>query len=216
MLSRFVALAAAIGAGLLASCGGSGSHTTATSTRPAARTSGCSPRGARTLLAAGGTRIFSLSGSIYGCSEAAGRRFRLGSAGVCIGAERAGPFALAGPTVGYALQRCGVDTGTTELIARRLTDGRQLRTARAIRAVLAPETFVTVGSIVVAGDGALAWIASAASLASHRQAREVDRAGRSGFSTLDSGSAIDAGSLTGHGSILTWRHGGSIHSAPLR
>jgi hypothetical protein len=216
MSSRFVALAATAGAGLLASCGASGTPRTATATRQAAKATRCSARGARSVLVGRETRVFSLGGSIYGCSERTGRRSLLGSAGVCIGSERAGPFALSGETVGYALERCGVDTGTTELIARRLTDGMRLRIAPAIHGVLGPESFVTVGSIVVAGDGALAWIASAASVATHRQAREVDRADRSGFSTLDSGSAINAGSLALHGSTLSWRRGSSTRSAALR
>lgn len=216
MSSRLVALAALLGAGLMGSCGTSSSHSAGTPTRPPAPANRCSPAGARSLLSGQSARVIVLSGSVYGCSERTGRRFLLGTAGTCIAAERAGPFALSGEIVGYALQRCGVDTGATELIARRLTDGSQIRTARAMHGVLGPESFVTAGSIVVAGDGALAWIASASSVATHRQAREVNRADGSGFSTLDSGSALDPGSLALHGSALTWRRGGSTRSAVLR
>ncbi len=215
MSRRLVALAVLLGTGLLGSCGNAGSPSAGTSTRPPGAAGRCSPTGARSLLTGRDARVFVRSGSVYGCSERSGRRVLLGTARTCVGAERAGPFALSGELVGYALERCGVDTGAGEVVARRITDGSQLRTAPAMRGAPGPESFVTVGSIAVGGDGALAWIASASSPATHRQAREVNRTDGSGVSTLDSGPGIDPGSLTLHAATLTWRRGGSIRSAPL-
>jgi hypothetical protein len=124
--------------------------------------------------------------------------------------------ALAGTTVAYGLETCGVDTGSSEVIVRRLTDGRTLKTVAATTGPQAPESYQLVGSVVVKRDGALAWIGVDDSFIRHSQEVEVHRVDRRGEAELDSGAAIEHGSLRLHGSTLTWRDGAATKSATLQ
>jgi len=56
---------------------------------------------------------------------------------------------------GYAVERCGIDTGTTLVEVRRFSDGRRLFSQAAVPAA-GVESFDSVGSIVINGGGALA------------------------------------------------------------
>jgi hypothetical protein len=123
--------------------------------------------------------------------------------------------AVAGRLAGYAVERCGVDTGTTLVEVRRLSDDRQLFTRAASSLSLGPESYDSVSSIVVAPSGEVAWIAVASSLATHRQGSQVLEADRSGRRVLETGASIQANSLRLHGSRLTWSAGGVKHSAKL-
>jgi hypothetical protein len=117
--------------------------------------------------------------------------------------------------VAYGLESCGVDTGSSSVIVRRLSDGRQLRVLPATTNRLAPESYQLVGSIVVKTDGAVAWIAAARSIVRQSADEEVHRADRRGQRELDSGTSINSGSMRLHGSTLTWRHGAATRSATL-
>src|SRR5207237_411359 len=74
------------------------------------------PSGARTIAADREAGIYALRGVVYGCSDRTGKRVRLGSSGSCVGTERAGPVALAAELAGYGLERCGVDTGFSQVL----------------------------------------------------------------------------------------------------
>jgi hypothetical protein len=219
---------------MLAACGssaadsGGGSMPAATSSRstPAATSSRstaaasparCGPAGARTLAASAVARVYVQGGAVYGCSDRTGRTTRLGQSRSCIATSRAGPAAVAGELAGYGLQTCGVDTGTAEVVVRRLSDGAVLRTQNATAGRRGPESYQSVGAIVVKSDGAVAWVGSAASIISHRAQLEVlagDARGRT--RVLDSGGAITPASLRLRGARLSWTDGGRTRSATLR
>jgi hypothetical protein len=145
------------------------------------------------------------------------RRLRLGSSTNCNLSALVGRVVVVGELVGYARTSCGVDTGSTSVIVRRLTDGRQLSAHAATTNPLGPESFDHVDSIVMTRAGAVAWIAEGNSLvALHARDVEVHSADAAGSFLLDSGSAIQTGSLALHGSRLSWRHASATRSATLR
>ena len=176
----------------------------------------CGPASATTLAHDNVARVYAVDNAVYGCATGAGHSFRLGARLSCVGTSRAGPvFALAGRLVGYGLSRCGVDTGFTQVVVRRLTDGTQLRSLPAT-GVVGPESYQSVGSLVLRADGGVAWIGTGSSIVGGRKLIEVRKADRSGAALLDSGRAVDSGSLRLHGSKLTWMHGGQVRSATLQ
>jgi hypothetical protein len=175
----------------------------------------CGPASARTLESDSIARVYSSGGSIYGCARGASRVYRLGNAQICIRAGRAGPVVLLGTLVGYGFEMCGVDTGSSEVIVQRLSDGHKLRTEAAITGQVGPESYGAVRSIALRGDGAVAWIAQASSIIRRGQITEVHRADRRGTATLDSGNTIDPASLRLRGSTVTWRHGTATRTATL-
>ena len=122
---------------------------------------------------------------------------------------------VSGALAAYGSETCGIDTGSTLVIVRRLTDGHELRSAAATGPV-GPESYQTVGSVVLKGDGAVAWIGTGHSLGSHHTLTEVWRADRHGTTRLDSGVAIRVQSLRLTGSTLRWRDGAETRSAGLR
>jgi hypothetical protein len=132
-----------------------------------------------------------------------------------VGSSRAGPVAIAGRLVAYGLERCGVDTGSTIVVVRRLTDGKRLHSDPATTQSVGPEAYQTVDSLVVKRNGSDAWIAVANSLGTHQTSTEVHADSTDGFALLDAGSEINPSSLRLDGSKLTWRHGGSKRSATL-
>lgn len=161
-------------------------------------------------------RVFLLRGTVYGCSLRTHNQFRLGIVKNCQTAARVGPVVVAGDEAAYGLERCGIDTGSTEVIVRRLTDGRQLRSEASIAGMLGPESFESVDSLVLKPDGAAAWIATGKSIV-HVGSKlvELHRVDSRGSALLDSGTAIKPGSLVLHGSRLSWRHGGAVRTSTL-
>ncbi len=174
----------------------------------------CGPASARTLATDAAARIYEQAGSVYGCSSA-GRTFRLGSSRACNTSSRIGPAALSGRMAAYGALRCGVDTGFSQVVVRRLTDGRVMHTAGATSGPIGPESFESVASLVVKADGGAAWIATARSIVRHGQAVEVHALDRLGARRLDSGGGIASGSLRLRGSTLTWIHYSRRRSATL-
>src|SRR5581483_822753 len=153
MATRLACMLIGAGAFALGSCGaGSGAA-------PKGAAAACQPAHARTLAADRTVRVFALSGEVYGCSERTRRVTRLGRSNVCIGTSRAGPAAVAGELAAYGLQTCGVDTGFSEVVVRRLSDGHVLRREGAITGTVGPESYGSVRSLVVRSDGGVAWIA---------------------------------------------------------
>jgi hypothetical protein len=156
--------------------------------------------------------VYSASGAVYGCDVRTGKRIRLGSATVCIATTRVDRAALAGEIAAYGSERCGVDTGGAAVIVRRLSDGKQLKSYPAITVGLLPESYQSVGSIVVKRDQATAWIATVHSIIGRGSQVAVYRNG----GLLDSGGGIAPGSLRLHGAKLSWRHGAMTRTATLR
>jgi hypothetical protein len=215
-MGRFVTLALTVGAGALGSCGASSDHGTASTTGSPATRPACDQQGTHTIAADRKARVFSKRGIAYGCALRTGKQYRLGQLASCVGSDRAGPFALAGELVGYGSERCGIDTGVSQVIVRNLADGRQLRAEPALTGALGPESYVSVDSAVLRADGAVAWIATGGSIVARGRTREVHRADATGRAVVDSGTAVDPSSLRLHGLRLTWKHGHAPRSAELR
>jgi hypothetical protein len=212
---------------MLAACGGASSQAVqATGGRPggagsgpathAAGASPCGPRRAHTLAAGRLARVYSLGGSVLGCSAHGRRSYRLGSASRSIAEGRAGPAAVAGEDVAYGLTTYGVDTASTVVIVRDLRDGARLRSLPATTAPLRPESFQSVTAIAVKADGAVAWIGQAGSVISGKPTTEVHGADRRGPALLDAGAGIAPRSLRLRGSTLSWTDGGRTRRAALR
>jgi hypothetical protein len=216
MSSRFVTLALAVAAGALGSCGASSDHGTTSTTGARTTTTACEQQGAHTIAADRKARVFSKRGIVYGCALRTGKQYRLGQLTSCIGSDRAAPLALADELVGYGSERCGIDTGTSQVIVRNLAGGKQLRAEAALTGRLGPEAYVSVDSLVLKADGAVAWIATGGSIVARGRTREVHRADATGRAVLDSGTPIDPSSLRLHGLRLTWKRGRDTRSAELR
>jgi hypothetical protein len=61
---------------------------------------------------------------VYGCANATGTSYQLGSAKIRNQTPCPDHFALAGPIVAYGLNRSGIDTGTTTVMVRQLLNNR--------------------------------------------------------------------------------------------
>ena len=175
----------------------------------------CGPAGAPTLASSHRARVYVQAGTAFGCAAGGRGRFALGYRGSCLMHSAVAPVTVAGTLAAYGLQRCGVDTGSTLVIVRRLDDGALVRSAPA-SSPPGPEGYQLVGSLVLRADGAAAWIASGRSLGRRVSIVEVWRLSRTGTLTrLDSGGAIVVGSLRLEGATLHWHHGAAVKSARL-
>ncbi len=176
----------------------------------------CGPAAATTLAGDRAARVYVQAGTVYGCASGDHGRYVLGKRGTCLRAAAVAPVTVAGRFAAYGLQRCGVDTGSTQVLVRRLTDGRVVHSAPA-SSPPGPEGFQTVTSLVLKADGAVAWIATGRSLGRSASVVEVWRVDRSGAQArLDFGPAIVAGSLRLHSAMLSWRHGQATRTATLQ
>lgn len=196
----------------LAACGATTAESRSARVSEPARPT-CARADSHTIASDRVARVYSWHSTVYGC--ALGRTYRLGAVSRSISESRVGPVALAGEDVAYGLATYGVDTGSTEVVVRRLTSGKTLHRDSATSRPLGPEAFQSVDSLVLRRDGAVAWIGQAQSIVSHSREVEVVRDDRRGEATLDEGTAIATGSLRLNGSTLTWKHGGATRSAAL-
>jgi hypothetical protein len=109
-----------------------------------------------------------------------------------------------------------VDTGTAQVVTRRLSDGRVLHASPATSRVPGAESYQSVGSLVVKADGAVGWIGAAHSIIRNGSpVVEVRRFDAHGQAELDGGPGIALRSLRLHGSRLSWLHSGAERSATL-
>lgn len=152
---------------------------------------------------------------MFGCAHGGSAPLALGRATTCLGGALAGPAAVSGVRVAYALKTCGVDTGRSAVLVRRLDTGQLVEQRPATATVLGPESYVTVSSIVLSPTGAVAWITEAASIISHRRAIQVHAAGPAGTRILDSGPGIASRSLRLRGKVLHWLDAGQMRTARL-
>jgi hypothetical protein len=177
----------------------------------------CGPVSAHTLASDGLARIYSQHGSVYGCAASDQMSFRLGQASGTYPAKRVGPVALAGVDAAYGLSTSGVDTTSSEVVVRRLTDGKVLRRHNAITGNLPAEFYERVYVVVVKTDGSVAWTANATSIISHQGGKvQVEKSDQTSRTLLDQHPDINTGSLRLNGSTLTWFDGASRRSATLR
>ncbi len=207
-MSKRIALLAA--AAILGACG------SALATTGFAARAACGPGNARTLAVDGVVRVYVIGNKVWGCSMRGTGVFRLGQRATCQGAARIDPVIVAGKFAAYGSERCGVDTGSTVVIVRRLTDGKQFLAAPATSPP-GVESFQSVGSLVLRRDGAAAWIGTGRSIVGHGSGKiEVYKADRHGSVVqLDSGAGIRPGSLRLRGSELSWRDGTAVRHATL-
>jgi hypothetical protein len=159
--------------------------------------------------------VYELGKAVYGCANRTGKSYRLGTSGFCVGADRVGPVAVMGYFAAYGVERCGVDSGTAQAVVRRLTDGAVLRTAVATSSFPGPESYQSLGGIVVKADGAVAWIGEARSIIGRGEVIEVHRYDSRGRAELDHGPGIALASLRLHRSQLSWKHAGHTRTATL-
>jgi hypothetical protein len=153
---------------------------------------------------------------VYGCAVGGHGQYPLGRRGSCLMSASVAPVTVAGRFAAYGLQRCGVDTGSTLVIVRRLTDGARVHSAPA-SSPPGPEGYETVTSLVLGPNGAVAWIATGRSLGRSVSIIEVWRIDHTGArKRLDSGPAIAPASLRLRSSTLSWRHGQATRTATLR
>ena len=121
---------------------------------------------------------------------------------------------MAGRLAAYGAESCGVDTGSTVVQVRRLTDGRTLFTHPATSAP-GPESYTTVSAIAADRAGDVAWIARTSSIvAPCRRHDRLCRSSGSSIRRLDSGGAIVATSLRLTGTTVRWRNGSRSRSGP--
>jgi hypothetical protein len=176
----------------------------------------CGPSGATTLAASGVARVYASGATVFGCSKHATGAISLGQTRSCIARPQVGPVVLKGELAAYGVRRCGVDTGRASVVVRRLDDRRLLHDSPAVTGRLRPESYMEVGSLVLAPDGSVAWIGTGTSVinpaAKTVEVHEIDRAGSR---LLDSGGQIEPRSLRLRGSQLSWRHGTATRSARL-
>jgi hypothetical protein len=176
----------------------------------------CGSNGGHTIAASSAARVYSLHGHVYGCAGRAGRVYRLGSSATCISTRLVGPVTVVGDLAAYGAQSCGIDTGSSQVVVRRLSDDQQILTAGASSLQLGPESYVSVTAVALRADGHVAWIAMGSSIATHRKDVEVHQQDARGAHLLDSGAAVRPQSLKLRGTRLTWIHGRSLRSSTLR
>lgn len=173
----------------------------------------CAPAGAQIRLTDRHAQVYALHKAIYACDQRTRRTTKLGQTTICVASARVDHLALAGDVVAYGLDRCGVDTGSTTVIVRRLSDGKRLHSFAALTGA-GPESYQSVTSLVVKPDGSVAWIATVHSIVATSEGGgpEVHANGK----LLEAGE-IELHSLRLRGSTLTWRDGGGKkRSATLR
>jgi hypothetical protein len=208
---------------LLAACGTSSAHpagaTTASSSSGGTVGGGataCGPASAKTLASSSKARVYLARGLVYGCAHGAKHPYLLGQRASCLGGHaRVAPVELSGALVAYGSQRCGVDTGASTIVVRRLSDGSTLSQQPATTTPSGPEAYVMVTALVIAGDGDVAWISTSHSIVAGHSATEVHALDRHGLKLLDHGAAINAAALRLAHTKVSWKHGIAWRSATL-
>jgi hypothetical protein len=204
--ARLMTLATAV---VLAACGSSVARSSSAANPP------CVPKAAATLASSHVARVYAVHGNVFGCSAHGSTSYRLGRRDSCLMATRIAPVVVTGEVAAYGAEECGIDTGSTLVVVRRLTDGKQLMSATAATPP-GPESYESVDSLVLKRDGAVAWIAVGRSIVGTRgRSIEVDKSDKHGGAVLDSGGAIGVYSLRLRQSTLRWRDGTQTRSATL-
>ena len=184
----------------------------------------CGPTAARTLAETRSARIYVAHHVVYGCAQGIGRVYRLGLAeDQFCGRGCAAPVALAGRFAAYGLETTGTDFGSAWVAVRDLTDGKlRLSPWAPVGTVPGSGLYSGVTWVVVARDGAVAWVAGGDrwivgrdGLTHWRQIFGVYRSDRRGPARLDLGSRVAPWSLRLHDATITWMDTGTTRSATL-
>jgi hypothetical protein len=210
--AALVTLAACLGAPPAALAGG-----------PAVRARSCVPNGARVLARGSAIRIYETRSrsaaqprSVLACmSGHSGHMTLLAPTRLNLHISL-GRFELAGHVAAYLATQFGVDSGTTKLVVVDVGARRVLRSIEAGSYVDAGLIFrEAVIRYVVSSRGSVAWTVTRED---HREPPldSVWAAPREGpAALLDSGPAIDAGSLALSGATLSWTDAGAPRTAPM-
>lgn len=205
----------------LAACLGAPPGARAGTPGPGAR--GCVPDGARVLARGAALRIYETRSrsaaqprSVLACIAGhSGHMTLLAPTRLNLHISL-GRFELAGRVVAYLATQFGIDSGTTKLVVVDVGARRVLRSIEA-------GSYVDAGLILreavirylVTSRGSVAWTVARED---HRQPplESVWAAPREGpAALLDSGPAIDAGSLALSGATLSWTDAGGQRTAPM-
>jgi hypothetical protein len=180
-----------------------------------ATSASCVPAAARTLRVSGAARIYSQGSVLYGCLGT--RRTRLGPlrGTVPFPATRVTLYALSDRYAGIDRVQMGVDTFNSAVSLVDLRTGATLATAPAAAPEPRPESFITVGSMVVDARGTLAWIGQRSAIGVPAPSFEVHALNAASDRLLAAGAAIAAKSLTLRGETISWREHGRTRSATL-
>jgi hypothetical protein len=175
----------------------------------------CAPAGTKILAVAGAARLYSQGGVLYGCVAA--RRTRLGalSGTKPFPATRVALYALSSRYAAFDRSDMGVDTFASTVALVDLRSGATIATAPGTTPSNRPESFITVGSMVVDPRGTLAWIGRRSAIGVLRPTVEVHILSAAGARLVASASDIAARSLKLDGETLTWREGGTSRSVVL-
>jgi hypothetical protein len=177
----------------------------------AAASAPCAPAGAHVKLADRRAQVYSLQKAIYACDRSTHKATKLGVTTSCIASALVDRLALAGDVVAYGVERCGVDTGFSTVVVRRVSDGKGLHSFAAVTGPGLVESHQSINALIVTARGAVAWIVTDSSIVGHGKRIEVHANRR----LLDSGAGIAPTSLRLHGSTLSWRDGASTRTATL-
>ena len=176
----------------------------------------CPPSGTVTIASSPSARVYRVGeepfGGVFGCVIGGTASYELAPGGQ----THATPVVLVGQLAAYGLSSFGVDTGTTSVVVRRLSDGAQLLDVPAVaKPYPLVEAVQGVTGLVLAPDGAVAWIGQEHSLGTGQTVTEVVKDDASGETVLDSGAGIDTSSLQLSGSTVTWLDAGVTKTATL-
>ena len=174
----------------------------------------CGPASGHTVASDASARVYESGGHVFGCAKGHAS-YRLGNARFCNNTNLISPVRVAGTLAAYGDETCGVDTGSTTVIVRVLTNDRKIAEQSAITGPGLVESYTTVTSLVLKSTGAVAWIASERSVVGHGSKIEVESRVGKRFTLLDSGSTIAPASLRLRGSTLSWRDGSSVRTGHL-
>jgi hypothetical protein len=196
----------------------------------------CAVRGSTTLRENAQVRVFKLPGhgkrrnfEVFACSKASGQGTPLGAA-----FDGDYPFLgpaidLNGPIVGHADQQCDSDFCATSIAATDMRDPHPSQgNLNGSYGAPKPHHLVKVGSVRVARDGTLIWIACPQTKRSKVDGLSTPSCVRAGhrdtvwlhfrgkpFQRLDRGRTIDPGSLRLEHGRISWIHGRQRRHAPL-
>jgi hypothetical protein len=209
-MGRLVAMLIAVA--VLTACGSSAASPGAVRASKAVH---CGPGSAHTLAAGSRARVYSTHSAVYACTAGSRTQLRLGGSSSCQIRGRVLTAAVGGRDIAYGIETCGVDTGASQVVVRRLPSGHQLFDQPGAASPAGPEGFTTVTSIVVTSAGQTAWIAHSVSIVSHRSVTAVYARSGTGARQLDQGSGIGQTSLRLHGRTVTWQDSGQARTARL-
>ncbi len=189
----------------------------AASTR--AQRAACGPANAQTVTADTAARIYRVPtghsplGTLYnyyGCTVAGAKSQLLASTSAL---SRVRAIKLRGAMSGFIVDQHGVDTGSSTLTVRDLTDGRVVHTVAV--SYMVPRLFDSLVSYVLAPSGNIAWATERSPNFGPQGEVTIHRAIGRTVTTLDNGPNVRAGSLRLLRDTVEWIDRGMQRHASL-